>query len=558
MGRIEIREIEGKTEADFRIKKLYLYYMQQGRCMYSGEKIELNDLFNNNLYDIDHIYPRHFIKDDSLENNLVLVKKQINNHKSDNYPLESNIRKNMNEFWKTLRDKNFISKEKYSRLIRTEEFTDEEKAAFISRQLVETRQGTKAITQVLKQAFPNTQIVFVKAGIVSDFRKKFDINKVRALNDTHHAKDAYLNIVVGNTYYTKFTNNPMNFIKDARKNPKNDFYRYNMDKIFDYNVIRNGEEAWIADNGKTKQHVLQIMKKNSVTITVKTEEYHGALSNKVTVWSKEKAKGNPDAYMPVKTSDTKAQDVTKYGGITAIANSGYTLVEYKVKGKKVRSLEALPVYLGRSNALTNEDIMQYISAALQKEYAGKEISDLSVRVPFVPQKSKVRVDGFEYYLGGKTGKSVYLSNAMPLYLSGNDEEYLRKIMKAIEIDNYEEIDKDSNAIITEEKNVALFDVLCVKLNSEPYINNRWNICKTLEGKEEIFKNLDIKKQCYVIGQIISWINSAMQNVNLKDVCGSEHAGTQTLNKKISESKECILIHQSVTGMYERKIDLLSI
>jgi len=50
----------------------------------------------------------------------------------------------------------------------------------------------------------------------------------------------------------------------------------------------------------------------------------------------------------------------------------------------------------------------------------------------------------------------------------------------------------------------------------------------------------------------------MQNVNLKDVCGSEHAGTQTLNKKISESKECILIHQSVTGMYERKIDLLSI
>ena len=555
---LKIREIEGKTEADFRIKKLYLYYMQQGKCMYSGEKIELNDLFNNNLYDIDHIYPRHFIKDDSLENNLVLVKKQINNHKSDNYPLESNIRKNMNEFWKTLREKNFISKEKYSRLIRTEEFTDEEKAAFISRQLVETRQGTKAITQVLKQAFPNTQIVFVKAGIVSDFRKKFDINKVRALNDTHHAKDAYLNIVVGNTYYTKFTNNPMNFIKDARKNPKNDFYRYNMDKIFDYNVIRNGEEAWIADNGKTKQHVLQIMKKNSVTITVKTEEYHGALSNKVTVWSKEKAKGNPDAYMPVKTSDTKAQDVTKYGGITAIANSGYTLVEYKVKGKKVRSLEALPVYLGRSNALTNEDIMQYISAALQKEYAGKEISDLSVRVPFVPQKSKVRVDGFEYYLGGKTGKSVYLSNAMPLYLSGNDEEYLRKIMKAIEIDNYEEIDKDSNAIITEEKNVALFDVLCVKINSEPYINNQWNIYKILEGKEEIFKNLDIKKQCYIIGQIISWINSSTQNVNLKDVCGSEHSGMQRLNKKISECKECILIHQSVTGMYERRIDLLSI
>lgn len=300
------------------------------------------------------------------------------------------------------------------------------------------------------------------------------------------------------------------------------------------------------------------MKKNSVTITVKTEEYHGALSNKATVWSKEKAKGNPDAYMPVKTSDIKAQDVTKYGGITAIANSGYTLVEYKVKGKKVRSLEALPVYLGRSNSLTDEDIMQYISNVLRKEYAGKEISDLSVRVPFVPQKSKVRVDGFEYYLGGKTGNYICLNNAMPLYLSGNDEEYLRKIMKAIEIDNYEEIDKDSNAIITDEKNAALFNTLSVKLNSEPYINNQWNIYKILEGKEEIFKDLDIQKQCYVIVKIIDWIKSKTQGVDLTDIQGKNQSGTMKVNKRISECKECILIHQSVTGMYERRIDLLSI
>lgn len=30
------------------------------------------------------------------------------------------------------------------------------------------------------------------------------------------------------------------------------------------------------------------------------------------------------------------------------------------------------------------------------------------------------------------------------------------------------------------------------------------------------------------------------------------------NKKISECNEAVLIHQSVTGMYERKIDLLKI
>lgn len=555
---VKIREIDGRTETDFRIKKLYLYYLQQGKCMYSGEKIELNDLFNNNLYDIDHIYPRHFIKDDSIENNLVLVKKQINNHKSDTFPIESSIQKNMMTFWKTLVEHNFITKEKYNRLMRTEEFTDEEKAAFISRQLVETRQGTKAITQILKQAFPDTQIIFVKAGVVSDFRKKFNINKVRALNDTHHAKDAYLNIVVGNIYNTKFTSNPINFIKDARKNVNDVSYKYNMDKMFDYNVCRNGENAWIADNGKSKQHVLSVLGKNSVIITRKTEENHGALSNKVTVWSKETAKKNPGAYMPVKTTDSKAQDVTKYGGITSVASSGYTLIEYKVKGKTIRSIEALPVYLGKSDTLTEEKILEYIGESLEKEYKDKKISDIKVRVKFIPLKSKIRLDGFNYYLGGKTGNYIYLNNNEALYLNNNDEEYLRKITKAIDITNYEEIDENGNVIITHEKNTKLFNVLCEKLNNKPYINNRWNIYNVLEGKEEIFRKLDVEKQCYIINQIILWGNSAVQNINLKYINGKEHEGSLLMNKKISEYDEVVLIQQSVTGMYERKTDLLKV
>lgn len=555
---LKIKEIDGKSEEDFRIKKLYLYYLQQGKCMYSGETIELRDLMNNNLYDIDHIYPRRFIKDDSIENNLVLVKKQINNHKSDVFPLEKNIQRDRAGFWKSLRERGFITKEKYDRLTRTEAFTDEEKASFISRQLVETRQGTKAISQVLQQAFPNTQIVFVKSSIVSDFRKKFKIYKERTLNDTHHAKDAYLNIVVGNTYNTKFTCNPINFIKDAAKNPGKDFFKYHMDKIFDYNVSRNGENAWIADNGTSKKHVLSVVSRNTVTITRKTEENHGALFNKTTIWGKDKAKGNRTAYMPVKSSDAKAQDVTKYGGITSIANSGYTLIEYRVKGKTVRSLEALPVYLGKSDTLTKEKILGYITEAVRQEYKGKDVSDLRVCIPFIPQKAKVKIDGFYYYIGGKTGNSIYLYNAVPFYLTNEDGEYLRKIIKAIETANYEETDKEGNVLITKEKNKKLFGTIVLKLNRKPYINNKWNINKIIEGKEDIFNALEVEKQCFVVKQIIYWINSITQNVNLKSLEGSEHAGTMALNKKISECNEVILIHQSITGMYERRINLLMV
>ena len=131
--------------------------------MYTGESIRFEDLMNDNLYDIDHIYPRHFVKDDSLEQNLVLVKKEKNAHKSDVFPIEADIQKKMSPFWKELKERGFISEEKYMRLTRRYGFSEEEKAGFINRQLVETRQGTKSITDILGQAFPDVDIIFSKA-----------------------------------------------------------------------------------------------------------------------------------------------------------------------------------------------------------------------------------------------------------------------------------------------------------------------------------------------------------------------------------------------------------
>ena len=57
-----------------------------------------------------------------------------------------------------------------------------------------------------------------KARNVSDFRKEYKMLKSRLVNDYHHAQDAYLNIIVGNVYFMKFTRNPMNFVKkEARR-----------------------------------------------------------------------------------------------------------------------------------------------------------------------------------------------------------------------------------------------------------------------------------------------------------------------------------------------------
>ena len=175
--------------------------------MYTNNPISIEDLYNNNMYDIDHIFPRSKVKDDSLDNR-VLVLKTANKKKDNDYPICKEWRDQQKDFWRYLLDKNLISKRKYDRLTRNTPLTEDELNDFTNRQLVETRQSTKAIAELLKKRYPDTAIEYIKAALVSDFRyhqksQEDQFVKCREVNDLHHAKDAYLNIVVGNVYTTK-------------------------------------------------------------------------------------------------------------------------------------------------------------------------------------------------------------------------------------------------------------------------------------------------------------------------------------------------------------------
>lgn len=120
----------------------------------------------------------------------------------------------MHCIWESYKAHGLISEEKFKRLTRTTPFTEEEKYNFINRQLTETSQSTKAVATLLNEFYPDTEIVYSKAGPVSDFRKEFEIYKSRLFNDLHHAVDAYLNIVVGNVYHMKFTRRWFNVNSD--------------------------------------------------------------------------------------------------------------------------------------------------------------------------------------------------------------------------------------------------------------------------------------------------------------------------------------------------------
>ena len=55
-------------------ERLTLYFMQNGKCLYSGKPIDITQLSNAGLYEVDHIIPRSYIEDDSYENKALVLR----------------------------------------------------------------------------------------------------------------------------------------------------------------------------------------------------------------------------------------------------------------------------------------------------------------------------------------------------------------------------------------------------------------------------------------------------------------------------------------------------
>lgn len=525
-------------------KKMYLYLTQRGRCMYTGHSIDLEDLFNDNLYDIDHIYPRHFVKDDNIMNNLVLVEKEKNAHKSDHYPLEEDIYKKQLAMWKDLHNRKLITDEKFKRLTGRNEFTDEQKAGFIARQLVETSQGTKGVTTILERALPDTKIVYAKASNVSEFRKKRDLLKSRVVNDFHHAQDAYLNIVVGNVYFVKFTQNPLHFIKAEYDRDKAK-YEYNLSRMFDWDVRRGDETAWIGckkgEESGTIVTVKKMMAKNTPLLTRLSFEGKGGLADQ-TLYSANKAKG--EGYVPLKTSDPKMQDVTKYGGFNSLSTAYFFLVEHSVKGKRVRTLETVPVLWRDRIEKDESQLLKYCTDELK-------LQNPSIRVKKIKLQSYVKKEGYYLYISGKTLNRITTKNAVELCINQKWMDYVKEIEKVVD-------KKKENENISYQKNVEFYDLLSEK-HAQGIFSRRPNPvgAKLKEGREQ-FISLSLLEQCKVLTEMLKLTIIGNVKADLQLIGGSASSGVMFIPKKITDSKEFILINQSVTGLFEQKIDLLTV
>lgn len=527
-------------EANSRLQsdKLFLYYMQLGRCMYTQEVIDIDAMMrDDSIYNIDHIYPQALVKDDSVLNNKVLVRSDVNGQKKDEL-LPTEIRVRMRPFWDLLKQNGLLNEEKYKRLIRTTPFSSDEKWGFINRQLTETTQATKAVASLLKNLCPDTEIVYVKARLTSEFRQEFDCLKCREVNDLHHAKDAYLNVVTGNVYHERFNQNWFNI---------NETYSVSTKALFTRPLKHGGRVIW--DGKAMLERVINTVRnRNSIHLTRYAFIRNGGLFDQQPV---KKAEG----LVPRKAG----MPTEKYGGYCSPSISFFVLAQYET-GKKQETM-IVPVERMYADRFQSDEHFaeQYIAGRI-KQIRGTDSK--AIRLPLGRRIIRINtvfsMDGYRFYVTGVDGYGTRILPVcfLPVLVGYEWEIYIKRIAslcaKADENTRYHydaRYDK-----VTAEKNLNLYDLYIKKLQNPPFSRRPNNPVKTLISGRNVFASLEVIEQAKTLRNIQMLFSRLSGGVDLRAIGGKAKEGaprkSSSLSNWLKDNRNVYIINQSASGLWE--------
>lgn len=515
-----LQKLESEDETRLHSDKLYLYYLQFGKCMYSGEQIDLGTLLTGNRYDIDHIFPRSRVRDNSLDNR-VLVRRDLNREKTNGYPLSPDIRSQMQSTWSQMRAAGFISQNKYERLTRSYPLTTDELSSFVVRQLTEAQHSTKALTALLQNTYKDSQIVYTKAENVSSFRNDFDLLKCRDVNDLYHAKDAYLNIVVGNVYATKFNESFFSNIRNEK---------YSLNRVFAYDT----PGAW--DTTKTFVTVNHHMLKNNVLVSRMPREAKGQLFDLQVLPA-----GN--GQLPKKAG----LPIEDYGGYNRLTGTWFCAVEYTDK-KRIRTLQ--PVYLYQK-ALFEKDPVRYCEEVLGLN-APRIIAE---KVRF---DSMLELNGKRLLITGRSGSQLLYKHTYQLAIDPTHEKYIRAVSKYVTrcSAQREELPVTRSDGLTVEQNADLYEWFLEKCDQRVYADFLKNMKADMLVNRDTFDNMSVLEQCKLLMEILKAFRCNSQVPDFTALCGKGTVAQIKYSSNLGYFKSAYLIDQSVTGLYEYKTNLL--
>lgn len=520
-------------------QRLFLYFIQEGKCLYTGTPLNIEDIENQSLYEIDHIIPRSLIKDDSIDNK-ALVLKECNQDKKASYVLPSKFRNSKQKtWWKHLKDNGLMSAKKFHNLIR-EKYNEEDINGFINRQLVETRQITKHVANILNNLYKDTNVIYLKADLSHNYREKYDLFKFRDINDYHHAHDAYLAAVLGE-YKEKFMKRKINFdmVKELnskivemdegkRRNLRFGYVINSLDENLNDIVLKISENLVDNETGEVlfdahefNKRVEDTLYRNDILISRKTEIRTGQFY-KETIYKK--GKGT----IPIKFG--MPTDI--YGGYSNTNARKLMLIEYNESKMKIIGL---PMALAVRN--NDDEINDYIKTQINL----KKNSTFKIKKCSIPFETEIIYNNQNVFIKGYSigHKNCEISNAIQLKIAKDKMKHWKYALQYLLNDKKQYID------FAEKYVNEIYDFL-INLDLFPLFNKELDKIKNKVN----FGSLILEQQKKIIKELFKMLHCNSVNANLSEFGLGDRMGRLS-GYNITDG---IIISKSVTGIRESRYE----
>ena len=531
--------------------RLYLYFSQHGKCLYSGEEIDINHLLDDALYEVDHIIPRAYVKDDSLENK-ALVCRNENQRKTNELLIDPRVKIKMSDTWRRLHQAGLIGDKKYRNLTRPPIGDNENLLkGFIARQLVETSQMVKLTQSLLEARYANeeTKIVPVKASMSHNLREAAGFVKCREANDFHHAHDAYLACRIGlfiQMRHPGIYDNPIGYTRMMQNYVRSQAAVFNrthqmpgsagfvinsfLSSGFNKETGEIFKDQWDAEaelNGMRRA-----LNCRQCYISRMPQEDTGAFW-KATIYSPRNPKMGPKLALSVK----KDLPAKQYGGFSSQQSAYFFIYEAKTKGNSRFQFAEVPVWLASRVGVCPEALADYA-----RELAEADKPDF-VRIvrPKILKKQLIELNGNRLFITG--GGEV--RNARELSV---EHEFLRTVCCAWDfVDKQRPLPAEFN-----ERADNLLEILTMRSKAVA-----WGLMEKIPQMSNAasIRALHAEDKAKLLLQFLNIVNGSNRQIDLSKIGGAKTAGQYkvTFSKELNDPDTSFyIIDQSVTGMFERK------
>lgn len=558
--------ISTETKEKLQDDRLYLYYIQQGKDMYSGDALDIENL---SQYDIDHIVPQAMVKDNSLDNR-VLVSSRTNRLKNDSEVLPADIRTKMTPFWQRLQSQGFISKQKLDNLTRRS-ISDVQKERFIARSLVETRQIIKNVATLIDNHFEKTKAVAIRSSLTSDMRQYIKVAKNRDINDYHHAHDALLVATVG-----QYIQNKGFFVKgQLSDNLGNEYNRYTKrnlqdaresagqsDRVNPFSMVvgsmaaaterkagliqsvnmATGEIVWTPEN---KQYLLKVLAYSKLLVTKRAKEQSGQLYDE-TLYPSKKNDPKSKAGIPLNRrknpklvyGDTEGQleyhdtnAVELYGGFSSAKPAYAALVAIGKPGKyKYKLVNVLRQWA--NEARQSDDFL--MDKIRQKYPDAQLVLNRVLYGQVITNKGQLVT----------VSSATELHNFNQLYLDFSDSKQTTQLLKL----------KASLADDADHQKMNGMIRKIVELAAKRYTLYATLFKQMSDNFDDNFDTLNFEDKQQLLQRLLTVLHANPSTADFKKMKVS-NMGRQFFPSGVTFSESDIFIFQSPTGLFERRLTI---